>query len=59
MRAREFMAENASAGATGAGSVATVSQPLGGMIARTATPNVAKYMNSFDPKKKRKQHARG
>ena len=59
MRARDFMTENASAGATGAGSVAPVSQPLGGMIERTAMPNVAKYMNSFDPKKKRKQHARG
>jgi hypothetical protein len=34
MRASEFVVENASAGATGSGSVATVSMPLGGMISR-------------------------
>jgi hypothetical protein len=34
MRASEFIKENASCGATGSGSVATVSQPLGGTISR-------------------------
>jgi hypothetical protein len=34
MRAREFIKENASVGATSSGSVATVAQPMGGMIAR-------------------------
>ena len=38
MRLHEFvdLKENASAGATSSGSVATVAQPLGGMIARNA-----------------------
>jgi len=34
MRAHEFITETASAGATGSGSVATVSMPLGGTISR-------------------------
>jgi len=34
VRAHEFITENASAGATGSGSIATVAQPLGGMISR-------------------------
>jgi len=36
MRFREFVNENASVGSTSSGSVATVSQPLGGMISRNA-----------------------
>jgi hypothetical protein len=34
MRLHEFVTENATAGATGSGSIATVAQPLGGMITR-------------------------
>jgi hypothetical protein len=34
MRASEFVVENASAGATGSGSVATVAAPLGGTQTR-------------------------
>jgi hypothetical protein len=61
MRAYEFVCENASAGATGSGSVATVAAPLGGVISRNGgsffsgkyttdpTPNTPKSM-----KKKRK-----
>jgi hypothetical protein len=36
MRLHEFVTENATAGATGSGSIATVAQPLGDMIARNA-----------------------
>ena len=36
MRLHEFVTENATAGATGSGSIATVAQPLGGMITRNA-----------------------
>jgi len=50
MRASEFIAENATAGATGSGSIATVAQPLGGMITRSGgTFFSGKYMNSADP----------
>lgn len=50
MRAREFVAENASVGATGSGSIATVAQPLGGIIRRNAGSFFSgKYMNSADP----------
>ena len=50
MRASEFIAENATAGATGSGSIATVAQPLGGMIRRNAGSFFSgKYMNSADP----------
>jgi hypothetical protein len=50
MRASEFIAENASAGATGSGSIATVAQPMGGMITRSGgTFFSGKYMNSADP----------
>jgi len=34
MRASEFVVENASAGATSSGSVATVAQPMGSVITR-------------------------
>ena len=50
MRAREFVAENATAGATGSGSIATVAQPLGGVIRRNGGSFFSgKYMNSADP----------
>jgi hypothetical protein len=50
MRASEFIAENATAGATGSGSIATVAQPLGDMITRNAGSFfTGKYMNSADP----------
>lgn len=57
MRAREFMREDASAGASVAGSIAPVSQPLGGMISRQGLGGPAKYMNSLQSQKKRKRHA--
>ena len=57
MRAREFMREDASAGATVAGSMAPVAQPVGGVIARQAFNAPAKYMNTFKPGKKRRRHA--
>jgi len=50
MRAREFVTENASAGATGSGNVATVAQPLGGVIRRNSGSLFSgKYSNSADP----------
>jgi hypothetical protein len=50
MRASEFIAENATAGATGSGSIATVAQPLGGVITRNGGSFfTGKYMNSADP----------
>jgi hypothetical protein len=50
MRAREFVTENATAGATGSGSIATVAQPLGGVIRRNGGSFFSgKYMNSADP----------
>jgi hypothetical protein len=50
MRAQEFIVETASAGATGSGSVATVAQPLGGVIARNPGSFFSgKYSNSAAP----------
>ena len=50
MRANEFVMENASAGATSSGSVATVAQPLGTPLTRNAGSFfTGKYMNSADP----------
>lgn len=51
MRAEEFITENATAGATGSGSVATVATPLGGTISRNGGNffSGTKYMNSADP----------
>jgi hypothetical protein len=66
MRANEFIAENATAGATGSGSIATVAQPMGGVITRnggsffsgkysnSATPNTPAWMK----KQKGKQRAK-
>ena len=36
MRASEFILENATAGATGSGNIATVAQPLGAVIRRNS-----------------------
>jgi hypothetical protein len=66
MRASEFVVENATAGATGSGSVATVSMPIGGMISRNggsffsgtkyttdnATPNTPAEYKRYKRKKK-------
>ena len=47
MRAREFIQETASAGATSSGSVATVAQPMGQTITRTQNRKPGKYKNSL------------
>lgn len=64
MRAREFVAENASAGATSSGSIATVPAGLGGTIRRSggsmfsgkysnsATPNTPAWMKRLKGKKR-------
>ena len=51
MRAQEFIREDASAGATGSGSVATVATPIGGVISRNAQSFFAghKYSNDETP----------
>ena len=51
MRAQEFIREDASAGATGSGSIATVATPIGGMIARNTQSFFAghKYSNDETP----------
>jgi hypothetical protein len=66
MRASEFITENASAGATGSGSIATVSTPIGGMITRNGgsffsgkystdpTPNTPAWMKKLKGKKRAK-----
>ena len=68
MRLHEFvdLTENASAGATGSGSIATVAMPIGGMISRNgsnffsgtkyttnnATPNTPAEYKKYKRKKK-------
>ena len=60
MRASEFITETASAGATSAGSVAAISQGLGGPIRRANPPKPAKYSNSVKSLQRRNKHdARG
>ena len=66
MRAREFVTENASAGATGSGSIATVPAALGGMQTRNggsffsgkyttdSTPNTPAWMKKLKGKKRAK-----
>jgi hypothetical protein len=66
MRASEFIIENATAGATGSGSIATVSQPMGGMQTRNGgsffsgkysndpTPNTPAWMKKLKGKKRAK-----
>jgi hypothetical protein len=49
MKIREIM-ENASAGATGSGAVATVAAPIGGMITRSGDSFFSgKYSTGADP----------
>lgn len=59
MRAQEFITEEATAGTTSAGSVATVALPLGAVISRSLTPKNTKYSNTWVDPKKRKKHASG
>jgi len=60
MRASEFVVENASAGATSSGSIATVAHPLGNVISRNGN-NFFSGIVSSDPfpntpyKKKKKK----
>ena len=51
MRAHEFIREDASAGATGSGSIATVATPIGGVISRNTQSFFAghKYSNDETP----------
>lgn len=49
MRASEFVVENASAGATSSGSIATVAAPLGMQTRNGGSFFSGKYMNSADP----------
>jgi hypothetical protein len=65
MRLHEFVTENASSGSTSSGSVATVAQPLGGVISRNggsffsgtkyttddATPNTPAEYKKYKRKK--------
>ncbi len=66
MRASEFITENASVGATGSGSIATVATPLGDTIRRSggsmfsgkysnsATPNTPAWMKKLKEKRRAK-----
>lgn len=45
MRAKEFISENASAGATVSGSIAPIAQPLGQLISRMGLDKTNKYSN--------------
>jgi hypothetical protein len=58
MRAREFVLEDASAGASCAGSVATVAMPMtgGAPLKRIEPPKPGKYANSLP--QTGKKHAR-
>jgi hypothetical protein len=47
MRAREFIRETASAGATSSGGVAVVAQPMSQVITRTQNVKPGKYKNSL------------
>jgi hypothetical protein len=50
MRANEFVVENATAGATSSGSVATVAQPMGGVQTRNSGSFFSgKYSNDATP----------
>jgi hypothetical protein len=65
MRAREFVTENASAGATGSGSIATVNAPMGmqtrsggsffsGKYSTDSTPNTPAWMKKLKGKRRAK-----
>jgi hypothetical protein len=58
MRAREFVLEDASSGASSAGSVATVAMPMtgGAALKRIEPPKPGKYANSLP--QTGKKHAR-
>lgn len=56
MRAREFVKENASAGATSSGGIATVVAPIGGVITRSLLGKPAKYANSVIGRKSRNKN---
>ena len=56
MRAREFVKEEASSGATVAGGMALVSQPLGSTLSRLGSLSPAKYANSLNKGKGKKKH---
>ena len=47
MRAHEFLKENADAGTTSTGSMATVVMPLGQVVARKIHQNKTKYANGY------------
>jgi hypothetical protein len=47
MRSREFVKEDASAGATSSGSMSVVEQPLGQVISRVNIGKPAKYSNAY------------
>jgi hypothetical protein len=47
MRAREFIKESASVGATSSGSVAAIAQPLGSSISRLQPARSTKYRNTY------------
>jgi hypothetical protein len=65
MRLREFIGddqklkdilENASSGATGSGSIASIANPVGGIIKRIpTTPNLFGYIPTQEPKPKKKR----
>ena len=60
MKVQEIITETASVGASVAGSMAPISQSLGGPIRRANPPKPAKYSNSVNSLQKRKKHdARG
>jgi hypothetical protein len=46
MRAKEFITEESSSGATSAGGIATVSVPMGAPIQRPGVEKITKYKNS-------------
>jgi hypothetical protein len=58
MRAREFIQEDASSGASCAGNMAVFVQPMGEIITRTQNTKPAKYANSAPVAQRKKPHAR-
>jgi|LakMenEpi03Aug12_release.lakeMendotaPanAssembly.Ray.scaffolds.fasta_scaffold1865400_2 hypothetical protein len=56
MRAKEFIREEASAGASCAGNVAVFAQPMGEVITRTQNTKPAKYANSAPVAQRKKQN---
>jgi hypothetical protein len=56
MRAKEFIREEASAGASCSGNVAVFAQPMGEVITRTQNTKPAKYANSAPVAQRKKQN---